>query len=485
MGFLRRLLTSQESPPSTRQPLVRFRSLGIETLEQRTVLAAVDWVLGDAADFTVLMTDQSDTLIAGAWVDNNNNGVTVLGLWESQAVFDQNGGPARISATLASAITKISVTARGGSDIVDLSHMSLLNFSNLASTYIKGDAGNDTLTGTFTPDEIRGDDDQDTIDGGAGPDVLYGGPQNDTIRGGDGMDYIEGSQDNDTIYGGADRDIIKGNAGSDTIYGEGGADDIQGGSENDWIYGGADGDELRGDAGEDWIEGGSGNDVIDGGADKDILWSGIGAGVDQPWNGNGEGTAGWNDMKGTGPATDGACDLEDNHPECANTGPTPVDEAYTVNHNSFVLINAPGVLANDMPIPGDTSALTVSLKYWPSHAQFKNLQADGTLYYDPVNNFAGTDYFYYRVSQSGIEGKRLGIVTITVTNVAPTVNNDSAMTAPNTPVTVEVGSNDTDADGDFRTVIITANPAHGTLTIVASTTNPGTQAVTYTTAIAL
>jgi autotransporter-associated beta strand protein/VCBS repeat-containing protein len=80
--------------------------------------------------------------------------------------------------------------------------------------------------------------------------------------------------------------------------------------------------------------------------------------------------------------------------------------------------------------------------------------------------------------------------TLTVNNVAPTANNDSAATTQGTPVSGNVLANDTDPAGtnDPLTVIGNTNPANGTVTIAASgsftyqpnSTFSGTDYFTYT-----
>ena len=74
-------------------------------------------------------------------------------------------------------------------------------------------------------------------------------------------------------------------------------------------------------------------------------------------------------------------------------------------------------------------------------------------------------------------------------NQAPTANNDSALTAQNTPVTITVLGNDTDPDGDALTVEGVTQGAHGAVTITnknaTSTYTPnngfhGTDTFTYT-----
>ena len=63
--------------------------------------------------------------------------------------------------------------------------------------------------------------------------------------------------------------------------------------------------------------------------------------------------------------------------------------------------------------------------------------------------------------------------TITVqgaSNQAPNAVNDTAVTAEDTPVTINVLANDTDPNGDVLTVVSVNPPAHGSATIQNGTT---------------
>ena len=65
----------------------------------------------------------------------------------------------------------------------------------------KGDANNNTLTGTEKNDIIFGNKGNDDINGGDGTNLLVGGKGNDNIIGGNGTDVIRGQAGNDTIHG--------------------------------------------------------------------------------------------------------------------------------------------------------------------------------------------------------------------------------------------------------------------------------------------
>ena len=84
---------------------------------------------------------------------------------------------------------------------------------------VGGGAGNDTVIGSFTDDDLFGGDGNDLIGGLGGADSLEGGNGDDRLVGGDGADTLEGLRGNDTLTGGADADlfVLRGNFGDDTF----------------------------------------------------------------------------------------------------------------------------------------------------------------------------------------------------------------------------------------------------------------------------
>ena len=68
----------------------------------------------------------------------------------------------------------------------------------------------------------------------------------------------------------------------------------------------------------------------------------------------------------------------------------------------------------------------------------------------------------------GNGGTDTAIVVITVdpVNDAPVALDDNATTNEDTPVTVDVQSNDSDLDGDALTTTILSGPSNGTVTVV-------------------
>jgi Ca2+-binding RTX toxin-like protein len=160
-----------------------------------------------------------------------------------------------------------------------------------AGIRIDGRAGNDTIVvgSTITlPVEIRGDKGNDNITGGSGDDTIDAGPGRDTCAGGVG---------DDSVRGGAGNDSLSGNAGSDDIDGENGNDSCDGGDDSDSVAGGNGRDSLVGSLGDDRLLGGKGRDDCDGNDGDDDLDGGPGR---DDLNG-GPGTDDFNDAPDDGP----------------------------------------------------------------------------------------------------------------------------------------------------------------------------------------
>ncbi len=95
----------------------------------------------------------------------------------------------------------------------------------------------------------------------------------------------------------------------------------------------------------------------------------------------------------------------------ANDAPVAVDDAYTVEHDTELVVTAAeGVLANDTDADSDT--LTATLASEPEHGTLE-LGGDGSFSYTPDSGFSGADTFTYTVSD--------GTVTSSATTVTLTV----------------------------------------------------------------
>ena len=152
----------------------------------------------------------------------------------------------------------------------------------------------------------------------------------------------------------------------------------------------------------------------------------------------------------------------------ADTFETPEDQA--------LVVEAPGVLANDSDPDGDD--LTASVLTNPSNGTLE-FNSDGSLEYVPEPNFNGTDEFTYQVSDSGGGPSQLAAdqatvqITVTPVNDPPVAEADSFEIPEGEVLTVDapgVLGNDEDIDaGDNITVDgVVDTPENGTLDTLAA-----------------
>jgi serralysin len=132
-----------------------------------------------------------------------------------------------------------SIAAGAGADTV------IGGAGGAAGNYLRGDDGDDVLTGGADFDDINGNMGNDTVSTGAGNDFCVGGRDNDLLFGEDGADFTYGNLGNDTCHGGNGDDIIRGGQGNDTLSGGAGADFVSGDRGDDTMVGGAGADSFH------------------------------------------------------------------------------------------------------------------------------------------------------------------------------------------------------------------------------------------------
>ncbi|RLV60291.1 retention module-containing protein [Parashewanella curva] len=145
----------------------------------------------------------------------------------------------------------------------------------------------------------------------------------------------------------------------------------------------------------------------------------------------------------------------------ANDAPDAVNDAITTDEDTPVTID---VLSNDSDVDGDS--LTISNPSVDA-AQGSVQIVNGRLLFTPAENFNGTATISYTISD-GNGGTDTATVTVNVNpaNDAPDAVNDAITTDEDTPVTIDVLSNDSDVDGDSLTITgATVDAAQGTVTI--------------------
>jgi len=143
-----------------------------------------------------------------------------------------------------------------------------------------------------------------------------------------------------------------------------------------------------------------------------------------------------------------------------NNAPMAVDDSANTNQATPVAID---VLLNDSDSDGD--AITIGNISNPANGTVQLLNAQ--IVYTPNANFTGTDTFTYTITD-GNNNQSTATVNVVVEDVnqAPIAVNDNSTTPEATPVTINVISNDSDADGDALTVITLGQPGNGSVAIV-------------------
>ena len=167
------------------------RRLGMETLEERSLLAAGILENGWLGVLGTKGNDDIQVQMSGSLIRVSDNGVV----------------------RSFSAVPTIAIMCLAGNDRVTVDDNVTI------PVWVDGGKGNDTIKGGSGNDAISAWTGNDTILGGDGDDTIWGGAGADSIFGDSGTG-------DDVIYGGADSDTITGGPGSDSVYAEDGDDSV-------------------------------------------------------------------------------------------------------------------------------------------------------------------------------------------------------------------------------------------------------------------
>jgi DNA/RNA endonuclease G (NUC1) len=160
-----------------------------------------------------------------------------------------------------------------------------------------------------------------------------------------------------------------------------------------------------------------------------------------------------------------------------NDPPTAADDTANTNEDTQLNISALDLAINDSVGPGDESGetLTVNTVSATGDTHGSVVLNSGIVTYTPDADYNGPASFTYQVCDNGTTSGSLDSkcasatvnVTVNSVNDNPAAVDDAASTDEDTPVTVDVVANDTDVDGDSRTLQSVGTAANGTVTIVA------------------
>jgi hypothetical protein len=140
-----------------------------------------------------------------------------------------------------------------------------------------------------------------------------------------------------------------------------------------------------------------------------------------------------------------------------NDAPIANNDLATTNEDSPVVIN---VLGNDTDIEGlNNSSVTITVQ--PTNGTVSVNPTTGAITFTPAANFFGTTTFTYQVCDNGTPvlcDDAVVTITVNAVNDAPIANNDNATTAEDTPVTLNITTNDTDIDGTIVANTVDLDP---------------------------
>jgi hypothetical protein len=149
-----------------------------------------------------------------------------------------------------------------------------------------------------------------------------------------------------------------------------------------------------------------------------------------------------------------------------NRAPTAASDNYEMTQDSLLVIDAPGVLANDEdPDGGGLIAVLVSSTANGDLA----LNLDGSFIYTPHSGFSGADTFRYKVSDGALSSDLAEVmITVAPVDAAPSAEDDEFSAVEDEPLVIEapgILANDIDPEGQELAILIQDEPSHGSLAL--------------------
>ena len=145
--------------------------------------------------------------------------------------------------------------------------------------------------------------------------------------------------------------------------------------------------------------------------------------------------------------------------------PEAVEDTVVLSEDDVATID---VLANDLSFGAALDPTSLMLTNLPIHGGV-SMTDEGMVVYTPDPDYFGEDRFSYTVAD--VRGRRSSVtdvhLTVTSVNDAPLVEDDTARTLPNSSVTIDVLSNDSDKDGvlDVDSLVIVEQPSDGSAAV--------------------
>lgn len=151
-----------------------------------------------------------------------------------------------------------------------------------------------------------------------------------------------------------------------------------------------------------------------------------------------------------------------------NDVPVANNDEFTIDEDSPLVIDLPGILANDTDADGD--ALTAAMVEGPQNGTVV-VNPDGSFVYTPNANFTGVDGFSYVVSDGAAESDVASVtINVNAVNDAPIAADDAFVTDEDMPLAIDplgVLANDSDVEGSPLTAALVTGPTNGAVTLNA------------------
>ena len=243
----------------------------------------------------------------------------------------------------------------------------------------------------------------------------------------------------DTLMGTDGNDMLVGGPGNDVIFGKDGDDRLVGGAGDDHLIGGNGDDDIIGSAGDDCINAGAGNDVVNGSAGADTVVHF----VDEN-----QGFYDYYQNSGTSVQNDGQDKL-----------------VLVFSDDDYLKITSPiNIMETDFAAAKKNGVVFDFSQYNPQLSSL--LGYEKTLDID-TKGFEKLEVINTTEAQARAN---CGEECYGTPNHAPVAANDSYTTNEDMPLVIAavgVLGNDSDADGNALTSIISTGPSHGTVTLGA------------------
>ncbi|MFC1794153.1 cadherin-like domain-containing protein [Planctomycetota bacterium] len=151
-----------------------------------------------------------------------------------------------------------------------------------------------------------------------------------------------------------------------------------------------------------------------------------------------------------------------------NTIPKAEDDYYTVDEDSVLDIDPPGVLANDTDPDGDILSMWHVPGSGPDNGVF-SWSSTGSFTYIPDPDYYGLDIFEYKAND-GKDYSNVGTVTIQVNpvNDKPVALDDAFLVKEDSVLSISapgILANDSDVDLDALDALLDSGPSEGTLNL--------------------